>query len=161
MVKTLIVYATLGGNTELAVKRCQEELAAKDFKVKIKRVDITSTAEIVDYDLVILASPTYGQGTVEQHFEPFLKNLVSKDYSGKKFAVIGLGDTKYYAEYLTESANVLEENILKAKGELVVPALRIGMPPLKFINKLIPGWVTKIQAKFENQDPNIIGKLVS
>jgi flavodoxin len=161
MVKVLIVYATLGGNTELAVKRCQEELQGKGFKVKIKRVDITLVKEISDFDLTILASPTYGQGTVEQHFDPFLKDLISKDFSDKKFAVIGLGDTKYYAEYLTESATLLEESILKARGELVVAALRIGMPPLKFINKLIPGWVSKIQAKFENSDPNIIGKVVS
>jgi flavodoxin len=144
MSTVFIVYSTLGGNTELAVKRAVQELEKNDFKVKIKRVDVTNPIEILDYNLTILASPTYGQGSVEQHFEPFLKSMKKLNLAHKKFAVIGLGDTKYYPEYLTESAGILEEAIIQANGELIVPALRIGMPPLKYIDKLIPGWVNKL-----------------
>jgi flavodoxin I len=144
MIKTCIIYATLGGNTELAVKRVQEELITKNFEVLIQRVDVAKTQDLENYDLIIFASPTYGQGTVEQHFEKFLKDFGIADWSHKKFAVIGLGDTKYYPEYLTESAGILEEKITKVNGNLIVPALRIGMPPLKFINKLVPAWTNKI-----------------
>ncbi|MEM1311938.1 MAG: flavodoxin domain-containing protein [Patescibacteria group bacterium] len=161
MSKVLIVYATLGGNTELTVQKCQEELLKYGFNVKNKRVDVTSANELLEYDLTILASPTYGQGTVEQHFKPFLKSMKQCDYSRSKFAIIGLGDTKYYAEYLTESATVLEEHVKDLNGQIIVPALRIGMPPLKFINKLVPMWVDKISTKIKTSNPNVIGNLVS
>jgi flavodoxin I len=148
MIKTGIIYATLGGNTELAVKRTKEELDSKGFEVFIQRVDTSKIQDLDQFELVILASPTYGQGSVEPHFEKFLKEMAGINLAGKKFTVIGLGDTKYYPEYLTESAGILEDAIKKSGGDLIVPALRIGMPPLKFINKLVPSWTSKIAAIF-------------
>lgn len=144
MQNVLIVYSTIGGNTELAVDRVIEDLVQAEIPVTRQRVDVTKATEILAYDLVILASPTYGQGTIEDHFKPFLSDLKKIDCNGRKFAVIGLGDTKYYPEYLTEAAGILEEEIKKMGGLTILPPLRIGMPPLKFINKLVPSWTNKI-----------------
>ena len=144
MKKVLIVYSTVGGNTELVVEKVINELEENKFEAKKIRVDICEIRQAFENDLVILASPTYGQGDIEQHFKPFLKALQNEDITNKEFAVIGLGDTKYYPEYLTESAGLLEDFIKENQGVLISPALRIGMPPLKFIDKLVPGWVTKI-----------------
>lgn len=140
----IIIYSTIGGNTELAVKRAQQEFERFDYQVELKRVDIAKANDITNCDLTVLASPTYGQGTVEDHFKPFLSELKSIDISTQKFAVIGLGDNKYYPEYLTESAGILEEEIKKYGGNIIAPPLRIGMPPLKFIDKLVPSWVVKV-----------------
>lgn len=142
MSKINIIYSTIGGNTELVVQKIIE-LLPEDIMVKSIRVDIATLDDINNCDLIILACPTYGQGTLESHFPPFLK-LIQTQIENKKFAVVGLGDTKYYPEYLTESGAILEEWVKVNKGELVVPALRIGMPPLKFIDKLVPRWVIKI-----------------
>lgn len=144
MASILIVFSSIGGNTELVVDRVREELQKHNLGAQKKRVDVTKAREVLDYDLTILASPTYGQGTVEDHFKPFLKDLETLDLSGKNLAVVGLGDTKYYPEYLTESAIILEEYVKKQHGNLIVPALRIGMPPLKYIEKLVPGWIEKV-----------------
>jgi len=144
MSKILIIYSTIGGNTQLAVQRIQEELNKANFEVDLVRVDVANASTVMDYELTILASPTYGQGSVEDHFRPFLAGIKKLNLAGKKFAVVGLGDTKYYPEYLTESANLLEEEVKTVKGNLIVPALRIGMPPLKFIDKLVPNWVNKV-----------------
>jgi flavodoxin len=148
----LIIYSTIGGNTELAVKKVQQELENKAVKVTIKRVDISDTADFAQAKLIILASPTYGQGSVEAHFLPFLSKMKKVDITTYNFAVIGLGDTKYYPEYLTESAGILEEQVTQAGGNILIPALRIGMPPLKFINRLVPSWVDKIIQKLDLVD---------
>jgi flavodoxin I len=142
MSKINIIYSTIGGNTELVVQKVQE-LLPKEIKTELIRVDVANESSIENCDLIILASPTYGQGTLESHFPPLLK-LIQGKVKDKKFAVIGLGDTKYYPEYLTESGAILEEWVRENEGELIIPALRIGMPPLKFIDKLVPRWVQKI-----------------
>jgi flavodoxin len=148
MPKINIIYSTIGGNTELVVQKVVE-LLPENIERQIIRVDTANLENIENCDLIILASPTYGQGTIEAQFPRFLK-LIQDKVENKKFAVIGLGDTKYYPEYLTESGAILESWVIDNKGVLAIPALRIGMPPLKFIEKLVPRWVDKLVESLNN-----------
>ena len=148
MPKINIIYSTIGGNTELVVQKVAE-LLPEDIEHQIIRVDTASLKDIENCDLIILASPTYGQGTLEAQFPRFLKLIQSK-VENKQFAVIGLGDTKYYPEYLTESGAILEDWVRQNNGQLIIPTLRIGMPPLKFIEKLVPRWVDKLIESLNN-----------
>ena len=143
MTKILIIYSSIGGNTELVVTKISE-LLEPSFVVQVQRVDTTKPEDMTGFDLTILASPTYGQGTLEAHFPPFLE-LIKNQITGKKFAVVGLGDTKYYPEYLTESGQILADFVTSNSGILITPALRIGTPQLKFIDKLVPGWVKRVE----------------
>jgi flavodoxin I len=145
MSKVFVAYSSIGGNTELTVQKLTELIKDK-VEVVVKRVDISTIEDILDADCVVFASPTYGQGNLEVHFESYLKQIKTA-IANKKFAVIGLGDSKYYPEYLTESGAILEEYIKKNGGELVQPALRIGMPPIKFIDKLVPRWADSLLSK--------------
>jgi flavodoxin len=153
--KILIVFSSIGGNTELVVQKVAQliEYSQKAI-VKIIRVDSfdMTKPELLDYhNCLILASPTYGQGTIETHFPPFLKTIKSK-VANKNCAVIGLGDNKYYPEYLTESGAILEKYVTDNGGNILVPALRIGMPPIKFIEKLVPKWVEKLLNSLEEKN---------
>ncbi len=142
MSKLNIIYSTISGNTELVVQKVVE-LLPDNIVSEVIRVDIASEKNIENCDIIILACPTYGQGSLEAQFPKFLK-LIQGKVENKKFAVISLGDTKYYPEYLTESGTILEAWINTNKGILSLPTLRIGMPPLKFIDKLVPRWVDKL-----------------
>jgi flavodoxin len=144
MIKTLTIYSTVGGNTELVVKKVRSLLLEKNIANQIQRVDTTLPEEILKYDLVIIASPTYNQGTLEDHFKPFIKAWKSVDTSGKCFAAIGLGTPKFYPEYLTEATSIIEDLIRKNNGTVLIPGLRIGANPLKFIDTLVPRWVDKV-----------------
>ncbi len=145
MSKIFIAYSSIGGNTELTVQKLVELIKDRS-EVTLKRVDIANAEDINNADCVVLASPTYGQGSLEVHFETYLK-LIKSLIKDKKFAVIGLGDSKYYPEYLTESGVILEEFIKQNGGHIVQPALRIGMPPIKFIDKLVPRWAENLLTK--------------
>jgi flavodoxin len=145
MSKIFIAYSSIGGNTELTVQKLVE-LIQDRVEVNLKRVDVATEEDINNADCVIFASPTYGQGALEIHFETYLKKIKNL-INNKKFAVIGLGDSKYYPEYLTESGAILEEFIKTNNGQLVQPALRIGMPPIKFIDKLVPRWAENLLSK--------------
>ena len=153
-VKILIVFSSIGGNTELVVQKVTQ-LLLENQKVKLEIVrvdsfDLNSLNILDQYNCLILASPTYGQGTIESHFSPFLKAIKSK-IKDKNCAVIGLGDNKYYPEYLSESGAILEKYVVDNQGILLVPALRIGMPPIKFIEKLVPRWVEKLLLTLESK----------
>ena len=164
--KILIIYSTVGGNTELVVDKISQVLneltkgnkeideikSEIDNKricltVEIKRVENAIIDDVLTSDLTILASPTYGQGTVEAHFLPFLKILEKTDLSAKNLAVVGLGSPKFYPEYLTESTSILENSIKKAGGNIIVPSMRIGGDVLKILDKIVPSWTNRLWAK--------------
>ena len=153
MIKILIIYATVSGNTELVVEKVTQifnyQKVSKNLELQItsKRVDLANANEILGSDLTILASPTYGQGTVEAHFLPFIKQMNKLELNNSKLAVIGLGSPRFYPEYLTESAGILELEIKKSNGNLMVPSLRIGGEVLKMLDKLVPNWTNKLLDK--------------
>ena len=152
--KVLIVFSSIGGNTELVVQKVTQLVEASERVsadvIRVDSFDMTKPELLDQYNCLILASPTYGQGTIETHFSPFLKLIKSK-IAAKNCAVIGLGDNKYYPEYLTESGAILEKYVTDNGGNLLVPALRIGMPPIKFIDKLVPKWVEKLLLTLESK----------
>ena len=146
MAKVLIIFSSIGGNTEMVVKKVAQTMESSGHQVDYRRVDIADPKEILNYDLTILASPTYNQGTLEDHFKPFMKSFKKIDLKNRNFGVIGLGDTKYYPEYLTEAAGILEEEIKKAGANLVTPPLRIGTNPLKMMDKIVVNWAQKVSS---------------
>ena len=150
MKKVQIIFSSIGGNTALVVEKVSQTLTDAGILVNTNRVENTDFATIFDNDLVILASPTYGQGNIEEHFIPFAKQMYKLDCSSQKFALIGLGATRFYPEYLTESGAILEEFVTKIKGIQVANTLRISGDPLKVLDKLVPSWCKKIVMALES-----------
>jgi flavodoxin I len=146
MANILIIFSSIGGNTELVTKKVAKILEFNKHKLTSIRVDNLNPNLIFEYDLTILASPTYNQGTLEDQFKSFISQFRKFSFENKNFAVIGLGDTKYYPEYLTESAGILEKEIINQKGKLVCSSLRIGTNPLKFLDTLVSKWSEKLSS---------------
>ncbi|MBI5411903.1 flavodoxin family protein [Candidatus Peregrinibacteria bacterium] len=138
--KILIIYGTTGGNTEMAAEQVADVLRKNGHTVELKRVEKSTPQDATSADLCILACPTYGHGVLQEHFVPFHAALKQADLKGKKYAVIGLGDPKYDAQYHVESATIIEEAIKGAGGELVCPALKISRSPVPFLDTLIQKW---------------------
>ena len=147
MSKVSIIYSTVGGNTEMVCKKVSDVLSEAGLEVKMKRVDVSDMNDLALDGLTILASPTYGQGTVEDHFKPFLKELKKTDITGKKFAVIGLGNTKYYPEYLTEAGTILESFLKEKEAEIIYRTLKIGTNPLGILDSLVTKWAKGLAEK--------------
>ncbi len=145
----LIVYTTVGGNTAMVVEKVSQVLAENDFSPELKRVELVEFSEIKNYDLVILASPTYGQGTVEAHFVPFLKEMKKEGLSGQNCVVIGLGDVKYYPHYLTEATAILENYVKESGGNLFVPSMRIGKNPISVLDSMVNSWTQRLVKKIK------------
>lgn len=144
MTSILFVYGSTGGNTEMVVESVADLLRNKKFKVDIKRAEMSNAKDILKYDAVILASPTYGHGLLEAHMAKWSKGLKEVDLKGKPCAVIGLGDPKYEMQYHIESAPILEKKLTDAGGKILLPALRISRTPVMHLKGFIPNWANNL-----------------
>jgi flavodoxin len=145
MTSILLIYATGGGNTEIASEKVAEVLTAKGHEVQLQRAECSTPEQLGDYSLVILASPTYGKGVLEPHMTVFTNQLrKNNSIKSKKCAVIGLGDGKYYPYYLIEAATVLEDFVKEMEGELVVESLRINKSPVPQLEGGITKWAEQL-----------------
>jgi flavodoxin len=147
MAKVLGFFGSTGGNTELVMDKVAEVLESKGHGVELRRVEEAQPEDMKDHDLYILASPTYGHGTLQYHFQEFADKLEKQDLSDKKFAVIGLGDQRYEKEYLLEAAKILEALVKKQGGKLVQMPLRVLNAPIQHIDTLINGWAEQLSEK--------------
>lgn len=141
MAKINIVYGSGGGNTEIVCERVAELLEKKKHKVHLLRAKVTDPKEAMKCDLLLLGSPTYGHGLLEQYFEKFLRGLKGENLEGKKCVAIGLGDPKYDPDYHIEAARVIVRFLREKKAEIPYRPLMISKSPFTYLETFIPRWV--------------------
>ncbi|MEI6462158.1 MAG: flavodoxin family protein [bacterium] len=124
MGKIIFVYATTSGNTEWVVKSVSEAMKEAGNEVTLQRVEGAKVDDLNNYDLIVLACPTYGEGQMQEYFDPFYKEFITKKFTGKKFASIALGDSKNY-DVFCGAADRLDEGIKAVEGVQIMPTLRI------------------------------------
>ncbi len=155
MSKVLIVYGTNSSNTYVTAGLVASELKAGGFEVTVVPASEASAATLEPYDLVVLGSCTWSkpapdghelQGQLQELFEHFAEGLKGKEFPGKKFAVFGLGDSRY-TEFCA-AADKLEQLVKDVKGEQVGPSLRVdGMPQKQ--EEVIKTWARGIAQAFQ------------
>jgi NAD(P)H dehydrogenase (quinone) len=59
MAKILVCYYSKTGNTEKMANKIADEMKSQDFSVDLKKVEETDVDDLLDYDCIILGSPTY------------------------------------------------------------------------------------------------------
>lgn len=150
MASILLLYGSTGGNTEITLEKIAEVLRGHGHEPVLKRAECSKPEEIEEFEVVILGSPTYGHGILQQHMDDFIRKVMAGDgknggiFSGKRCAVVGLGDGKYDPYYLIEAATILEDFIKTHGGTLLLPALRINKSPLPQLTGAIATWAEQL-----------------
>jgi len=139
-----IIYGSGGGNTELVCEKVAEVLGAKNHKITLLKAKLTKPEDVGDFDVLILASPTYGHGQLETYFEKFFMSFQNADLKGKKCCTIGLGDMKYDSDYLIESANIIEEFYKEKEAEVIIRPLKIAKSPIPHLDGLVAKWAEEL-----------------
>ena len=127
MDKIGIFFGTETGTTRLVAKkihaRLGDELAAKP--VNVNRIE---PADLMQYDALILGTPSYGvgqmpgrsAGCLEANWEEFLAKLpADADMTGKRIALYGLGAQERYAERFASSLRRLHDVLLDYGAEII------------------------------------------
>jgi flavodoxin I len=126
MTKIGIFFGTETGTTRLIAKKIHkklgDELAAKPVNVNRIALD-----QMLQYDALILGTPSYGIGEIpgrsagclEPNWEEFLAQFEAADFSGKRVALFGLGAQERYSDRFASSLLRLYE-VFKGFGAEIV-----------------------------------------
>ncbi|MBS7576182.1 MULTISPECIES: flavodoxin [unclassified Enterococcus] len=95
MATAKIVYASMTGNTEEIADIVSEALENLDIEVEVDECTSVEAEDLLDYDINIVATYTYGDGELPDEIVDFYDDLQDLDLSGKIYGVVGSGDTFY------------------------------------------------------------------
>jgi len=138
MPKAVIIYGTNSSNTYCTACLVADELKASGFELQVLSAAEASPADLEPADLVLFGSCTWSkpapdghelQGQLQELFERFAESLKGKQFPGKKFAVFGLGDSRY--TQFCAAADSLEQLVKDLGGTQVGETLRVDGAPQK------------------------------
>jgi len=81
-------------------------------------VDIASEKDLAKYPYLILGTPTWGVGEMQDDWEDFAEILEKSNLKGKKIALFGLGDQDTYPDSFADGVGMLY-NKIKDKSIIV------------------------------------------
>jgi flavodoxin I len=126
MSKIGIFFGTDSGSTRLIAKMIAKKLG-DDVASKPLNVNRINVEDMLIYDVLILGTPTYGEGQVPGKstkvaagsWEEFLPQLKENDLAGKVIAVYGLGDQEKYSERFADGLFQLYSKLRQCGAKIV------------------------------------------
>lgn len=149
-----IIFASTSGHTEFVVDTLIAFLheRAPEMQTEKQRVERANADDLAKGDVLILASSTWNTGSVEGQLNPHMFTFLRErakdaDLRGKKVAVIGLGDERYF--YTARAFEHLEEYVKTRGGNFLLPGLKIVNEPYGQEEK-IRAWGEKFLSAFRS-----------
>lgn len=146
----LLTYATYSSGTKLASECIVRALEEVGNKVDMKEIGTINPENFNQYDLILMGSPSWynreKEGMPHEDFIKFSERSQGKDFTGKKFAIFGLGDKSY--AHFCGAVDFLEEFVNNIKGTLAGQSLRVD----SFFNdepgkeKILGDWAKSLAA---------------
>lgn len=117
MKNVAIFFGSSTGNTELAARQIQQELGEEN--VQIFDVSQATASQAENFPNLILGASTWGLGDLQDDFYDFLEGLTNVDLSGKKVALVGLGDQECYPDTYVDSMGIIYETLENAGCQFI------------------------------------------
>ncbi|MDR2538161.1 MAG: flavodoxin [Bifidobacteriaceae bacterium] len=124
MANAKIVYATMTGNTEEIAQAFQESLKKAGAEVELTDVNDAKAEDFKNFDILVVATYTYGQGELPDDIQDFYEDLKDIDLAGKVYAVLGSGDTSYDYMYC-KAADDFDAILTEAGAKKAAPVYKI------------------------------------
>jgi len=109
-----VIFGSDGGATKGVASKISKKCQGKAIDIKA-----ASKADFENCDLLILGSPTYGDGTLQTDWEENIEKLREANISGKKVALFGTGDQETYPDSFVDAMGILYDEVTE-KGAVVV-----------------------------------------
>lgn len=114
MSKIAIVYGSSTGATEAVAEKIQAALG----DATLFNADGVSVDDLQSYDFFILGASTTGIGDLQDDWEAFLPKFEKMDFTNKKVAIFGLGDSASFSTSFAGGMYTMYK-ALKRKVEIV------------------------------------------
>jgi flavodoxin I len=109
-----VIFGSDGGATKGAASRIAKKCQGRSVDIK----DAT-TADFENCQLLILGSPTYGDGTLQADWEANIDKLRSANLKGKRVALFGTGDQQTYPLSFLNAMGILYDEVLELGAEVI------------------------------------------
>jgi len=104
-----IFYGSSTGQTELVAEKLHQLLGVENSD--IINVDSATGKDLQKYPYLILGTPTWGVGEMQDDWEDFAEILDKTELIGKKVALFGLGDQDTYPDSFADGVGMLYNRI--------------------------------------------------
>jgi flavodoxin, long chain len=104
MKRIAIFYGTVTGNTETVAKRINNQLFEMADLIDVAHVTI---GDMDKYDFLLMGTPTYGKGGLQNDWKTFLPELKKVDMNTKTVALFGLGDSVGHPDTFVDGMGII------------------------------------------------------
>ncbi|MFP4408054.1 MAG: flavodoxin [Spirochaetaceae bacterium] len=112
-----IVYGSSTMNTEFVSRRLQQEFGERE--AKLLNVTEAESGDLENAENLILATSSWGSGSLQDDWELFFPKLDEVDLSGKRVALLGLGDQENYPDSFCDALKHLADKV-RRRGAVIV-----------------------------------------
>ncbi len=109
-----IIFGSDGGATRGVASKISKKCQGRAVDIK----DAT-TDDFENCHLLILGSPTYGDGTLQSDWEEHIDKLRSANLKGKKVALFGTGDQDAYPTSFLNAMGILYEEVSELGAQVI------------------------------------------
>ncbi|HEY8260386.1 MAG TPA: flavodoxin FldA [Methylosinus sp.] len=109
-----VIFGSDGGATRGVASRISKKCQGRAVDIKE-----ATTADFENCHLLILGSPTYGDGTLQTDWEDNIDKLRSANLEGKKVALFGTGDQQTYPHSFVDAMGILYDEVSALGAEVV------------------------------------------
>ncbi|TLD97296.1 flavodoxin [Helicobacter jaachi] len=114
MKKVGLFYGSDGGTTQEISQRIADKIGdCQVFDVASCKVE-----DLAGFENLILATPTYGAGDLQDDWDTFLSKAGEGAFAGKTIALVGLGDQDIYADTFCNGIGHIYE-VASKQGKII------------------------------------------
>ncbi len=117
MSKIGIFFGSSTGTTEEVAQQIAKKIGVDN--TDIHDVANASAEDMLNYDLLLLGSSTWGSGDLQDDWEDFLPKTAELNLSGKKIAFFGCGDSSNNSDTFCNSLATIKEEIRKTGAQFI------------------------------------------
>ncbi len=129
MLKVLIVYASLTGNTRAGAEILQEAFEELDAEVDVIESYDADPFGYQEYDINVVGTYTYGMNAnLPDEIVDFYEELEDVDLTDKVYGVFGSGDTFYVGKYCL-CVDYFEEQFEKTAATKGAEGVKYNLDP--------------------------------
>jgi flavodoxin I len=126
---TLIVYASMTGNTEEIADLIGDGIHQAGAPFVQKDILEVDAAELQNYDGILLGTYTWGDGDLPDEYLDFYEEMNTLNLTGKRAAVFGSCDSSY--DHRGGAVDLLMEKLREIGADIVLDELKIDLSPSK------------------------------
>jgi flavodoxin I len=109
-----VIFGSDGGATKGVASKISKKCQGRSVDIKT-----ATKADFENCELLILGSPTYGDGTLQTDWEENIDKLRAAKLGGKKVALFGTGDQATYPDSFVDAMGILYDEVTEL-GAVVV-----------------------------------------